>query len=148
MPASLRPSLSLTLGVLLLVPALSACYHARIETGARPGSHVIDKPFALSFVYGLIPPPVVSTAQQCPQGAAVVETQQSFVNGLVNMLTFGLVTPMQITVTCAAEDAAALPAEAVTVAAAASDADAQTAIARAADRAVEAGEPVLVRFLD
>lgn len=136
----------LALTALLLAPTLAGCYHARIETGARPGPTVIDKPWALSFVYGLVPPPVVSTAQECPKGAAVVETQQSFVNGLVSALSAGLVTPMRITVTCAAEGSAS--AGTVAVDDAASVADAQAAFAEAADLAVETGAPVVVRFED
>lgn len=145
---SLRSRLPFALLALLLVPGLSACYHARVETGAQPGSTVIDKPFALGFVYGIVPPPTVSVAQECPQGAAIVETQQSVVNGLVSVVTFGLVTPMQITVTCAAESRAAVAeaTETVTVAEAETVAEVQEAFAEAADLAVETGAPVVVRF--
>jgi hypothetical protein len=39
--------------------------------------------------------------QGCPAGVARVETRQSFANGLVGMITFGIYTPMEIIVTCA-----------------------------------------------
>ena len=135
---------------LLLVAALvlPGCYHARIETGARPGPIQIDRPFALSFVYGLVPPPTVETMEKCPAGVAVVETQQSFLNGLVSALTAGLVTPMQITVTCADDRMGAAETEADDVAVA-GDAETEAvveAIGGAADRAVASGEPVYVRF--
>lgn len=55
----------------------------------------------MSFVAGLIPPPVVQTASACPNGVAKVETQHSFLNSLVAIVTFSIITPMQITVTCA-----------------------------------------------
>lgn len=134
----------------LVLPALalSACYHTRVETGARPGATVIDQPFALGFVYGIVPPPTVATAAQCPQGVAVVETQQSLINGLVSVLTIGLVTPMQITVTCAAEGSAALldaPAD-VIVDANASRGDVQDAVAQAAELAVATSAPAVVQF--
>jgi hypothetical protein len=127
---------------------LSGCYHTRVETGARPGQTVVDQPFALGFVYGIVPPPTVNTAERCPQGVAVVETQQTFLNGLVSVLTGGLVTPMQVTVTCAAESTATLApgAETVVIAEGAAGAHVQEAFAHAADLAVETGEPVAVRF--
>jgi hypothetical protein len=78
------------------------CYHATIETGAAPSPQVIDKSFASGWIYGLVPPSTVSTAEKCPAGPAKVETKLSFVNQLVSFLTLGIYTPMQITVTCAA----------------------------------------------
>ena len=78
------------------------CYHASVETGAKPSTEVINKSFASGWVYGLVPPSTVSTAAKCPNGPAKVETQLSFVNGVVGILTLGIYTPMQVTVTCAA----------------------------------------------
>jgi hypothetical protein len=78
----------------------SACYHATIETGAVPTTTVIEKEWANSFIYGLVPPETISSAQQCKNGVARVETEQSFLNGLVAGLTFGIYTPMHIKVTC------------------------------------------------
>jgi hypothetical protein len=56
----------------------------------------------MSFVYGLVPPPVENVAQQCTNGVSRVETQHSFLNGLVAALSAGIVTPLQIDVICAA----------------------------------------------
>jgi hypothetical protein len=55
----------------------------------------------MSFLWGLVPPPVENVSQQCTNGVSKVETQHSFLNGLVAALTFSIVTPMQIDVTCA-----------------------------------------------
>ena len=85
--------------VLMIVCA--GCYHATVETGATPSTEVVEKKFASSWVYGLVPPSTVSTAERCPNGAAKVETQHSFVNQLVGFLTLGIYTPMEIKVTCA-----------------------------------------------
>jgi hypothetical protein len=85
--------------------SLSACYHVTVETGLPAGSEVINQPFASSFVFGLVPPATVQTMSRCRSGVARVETQQSFVNGLVSALTFGIYTPWTITVTCAASHA-------------------------------------------
>lgn len=89
--------LVLVLSVLLL----SGCFHAQVTTGATPSAQTIEKPWAMSFIYGLVPPPVTETAAQCPKGVAKVETRISFLNGVVAALTFSLVTPMEIKVTCA-----------------------------------------------
>jgi hypothetical protein len=95
------PSLLRAIGAACLV-ALCACYHATVETGATPSTLVIDKSFASSWIYGLVPPETVSTSSKCPNGPAKVETQHTFVNQLVGFLTLGIYTPMQIKVTCAA----------------------------------------------
>jgi len=83
------------------VVVLAGCYHVTVETGLAPSPTIIDQPFALGFVYGLIPPPTVNTMARCPKGVAKVESQMSFLNGLVSAFTFSLLTPMHITVTCA-----------------------------------------------
>jgi hypothetical protein len=80
---------------------LGGCYHATVETGATPSTVVIDQSFASSWIYGLVPPKLVSTTSKCPDGVAKVETQHTFVNQLVGLLTLGIYTPMQIKVTCA-----------------------------------------------
>lgn len=84
-------------GVFLIV----GCYHAVIETGRPAGTTVVHKPWAMSFIFGLVPPPVENVTQQCTNGVSKVETMHSFLNGLVAVVTFNLVTPMDIKVTCA-----------------------------------------------
>jgi hypothetical protein len=88
------------LSVVALV-ALSACYRVTVNTGAPPAPTVIDKPWQLSFVYGLVPPPAIDAKQTCPQGVASVVTEHSFLNSLVSIITYSLFTPMHTTVTCA-----------------------------------------------
>jgi hypothetical protein len=96
---------------LLALLVLPGCYHATVNTGMTPGTQTIHQPWANSFVFGLVPPPTVEAMEQCPSGVARVETQHSFLNGLVAFLTFSIYTPMDILVTCAAggmeDDAAA-----------------------------------------
>ena len=86
--------------------ALTGCYHAVINTGRPESTDVISIKWANGFVYGLVPPPVVETAARCTNGVAKVETQHSFLNVLAHIVTFGLYTPMQIDVTCAARGTA------------------------------------------
>ncbi|MCC7133911.1 MAG: Bor family protein [Gemmatimonadales bacterium] len=101
MVSPLRATLSFALSALL-----GGCYHATVTTGLTPSTVTIEKPFASSWVYGLVPPDPVETAEQCPAGVAKVETRLSFLNQLVNFLTIGIYTPMEIKVTCAARTSA------------------------------------------
>ena len=87
--------------LMLLAFTLSACYHARIQTGMNQSNYVVEKKFASCWLYGMIPPNEVQTTGLCRNGVAVVETEQSFLNLLVSGLTLGIYTPMHIKVTCA-----------------------------------------------
>ena len=83
-----------------LIVLSSGCYHVTVITGAPTSPTVIDKPWQNSFVIGLVPPPEVSTKEGCPQGVAQVETERSFLNGLVGAITQSIYTPMHVKVTC------------------------------------------------
>ena len=86
------------------VLAATGCYHTTIETGLPAGPQTVSVPWAHSFIYGLVPPATVETAKKCPNGVAKVETQMSFLNGLVGGITGGIYTPLQIDVTCASSN--------------------------------------------
>src|SRR5256885_17211108 len=90
-----------------IIPALiaaallsSACYHVTVVTGATPAAQTIDKPWQNSFVLGLVPPEELSAKPGCAQGVAKVETERSFLNGLVGAITSSIYTPMHVTITC------------------------------------------------
>jgi hypothetical protein len=128
---------------------IAGCYHVTVETGLAPSTTTIDQPFALGFVYGLVPPPTVNTMARCPKGVAKVESQMSFVNGLVSSFTFGILTPMHITVTCALDGttrAAADGSPVLQVGTLATPTTVRDAIVRAADEAVLTGQPVYVQY--
>lgn len=118
----------------------TGCYHAVIDTGLAPGTQTIQKEWAHSFIDGLVPPDVVTTAAACPHGVARVETQHSFLNELAAFLTLGIYTPMQITVTCAATGAMATP-----VASAITGSDVEIVLARAIQQSASTGEAVDIR---
>jgi hypothetical protein len=131
------------------VLVLAGCFHATIETGLAPSTTVIDQPWAMGFVYGLIPPSPVATMQRCPKGVAKVETEHSFLNALVGGFTFSLITPMHIKVTCALDGttrASADGAAPVQVGALVTPTTVRDAIVRAADAAVQTGHPVYVQY--
>jgi hypothetical protein len=113
-----------------------------------PGTEVISKPWASSWIYGLIPPNAIETATKCPHGVARVETQHSFVNELVGMLTAGIYTPMTITVTCAERSTMSSNSDGseVLVAGSSSPDDLRDAFAQAIERSMSTGHPVLVEL--
>jgi hypothetical protein len=127
--------------------ATTACYHAVVETGRTPGSTVITKPWTNTFVFGIVPATEISTAAECPGGVARVETQQSFLNGLVGAITLGIYTPQEVRITCAAGSTGALPArETIDVGANAPLEAKIDAVNAAAERSRVTGGAVLVRF--
>ena len=94
----------------LLCLCLGGCYHANVETGRAPGTQRIEKPWAASWMGGLVAPQPVDT-KACPNGVSRVETQHSVLNQMVGVLTLAMYTPMSITVTCAAAPTAPATAQ-------------------------------------
>lgn len=135
---ALRPAALL---VLLLVLPIAGCYHAIVETGQPASATVIEDKWASSFIHGLVPPDVVETASQCPNGVARVETQHSFLNMVAAVVTFGIYTPMQITVTCATGGSPEPAASTVE-----QRESATQALQAAVDHAAATRQPVLVRL--
>jgi Bor protein len=90
------------LSLLLAAAALcGGCYHVTVLTGATPGTTTIDKEWQHSFVIGLVPPAEINAGSTCTSGVAKVETERSFLNGLVAAITYNIYTPIHTTVTCA-----------------------------------------------
>lgn len=96
---------------LALVLVIAGCYHAQISTGAPASPQVIDQPWAHSFIAGLVPPNPIDASMQCANGVSRVETRLSFLNMVANAVTFGIYSPMHLTVVCASsQDQARLAA--------------------------------------
>lgn len=79
----------------------TGCYHVTVITGAPTSNQTIDKQWQMSFVGGIVPPAEITTNPPCTQGVARVETQRSFMNGVVSTLSSSIVTPIHVHVTCA-----------------------------------------------
>jgi len=128
--------------------ALAGCYHATIDTGLTPSTVVIDKSWASGWLWGLVPPSAIETAKKCPQGVAKVETQLSFLNQLVELLTLGIYSPMAIKVTCAQSGHASVApgASEINVPPTATPDEQKAALQRAAELSLETGGPVFLRF--
>lgn len=140
-----RLRILLVLGSLLV---LTGCYAASVDTGRPPSNKVIKKSFASSWIYGLVPPKTVDTSATCPDGVAMVETQLSFLNQLVGVLTLGIYTPMQIVVTCAEarSTGSLMPDPDIVIPPDATAEAVQEAFIRAADLAVKTRHPIYVQM--
>jgi hypothetical protein len=139
---------SLKVSVFGLFTAAAACYHATVDTGLKPSAQTVEKSFAASWIDGLVPPSTVETAAKCQHGAAKVETQLSFVNMLVGLITLGIYTPMNIKVTCAEGGRASIsPAEPkIDLGVNATPDQMRNAIGRAAELSLRDGVPVYIEY--
>jgi len=136
-----------TVTLVTALSVLGGCFHATIETGLTPSTKVLEQKWASSWIYGLVPPKTVETASRCPDGVAKVETQLSFLNQVVHIITLGIYTPMDIRVTCALPAGTSAPQGAMlTVPADADSERVRAAFGAAAEQAVERRAMVLVRF--
>jgi len=90
---------------LLVVLSSAGCYHQVVETGRPPSTTVVDRPWVKTWFWGLIEPDPIDARPECATGVSVIQTETSFMNGLVGALTFGIYTPQHVRITCATESA-------------------------------------------
>jgi hypothetical protein len=95
--------------VLVAVTLLAACFHQVVQTGRKPGPVVVQQEWVKTWIFGLIAADPIDVRRQCPSGVATVETQQSFPNTLVGMVTIGIFTPQTVKITCAAAGSSPSP---------------------------------------
>ena len=95
----MKRALSL-LAVVAALP-LAACFRVTVVTGAPATNTKIDLPWQKSWVYGIVPPDTIRSKERCPNGVAQVMVEESFLNGLVGGITWGIFTPIHPVVTCA-----------------------------------------------
>lgn len=134
---------------LLIVCAVvfaSGCYHATINTGLSPSGETVTNKWAHSFLAGLVPPDIVNTAAQCPNGVAKVETQHSFLNMVAQVVTFSIYSPMTIDVQCATQRSAMNTDSVIRVSRNAAAAQQSAALASAARESLATDEPLYVIF--
>jgi Bor protein len=133
----------------ILAFGVFGCYHATVETGLTSSTEVIHETFASSWIYGLVPPDVISAKAKCAHGVAKVETQHSFVNSLVGIITFGIYTPMDIKVTCASAGGSAFLLQRqpdIVLKGDATQEEVVEAFRKASQLAVATEEPVFVEY--
>lgn len=91
-----KTSVALLFGAVLL----TGCYHVTVVSGTTPSPTVVDYPWQHSFIYGIVPPQELNMKDKCPSGVQKVETEASFLNGLVAAITWDIYTPIHVRVTC------------------------------------------------
>ncbi len=99
MPGSLKRKLLVTAALGCMV-TLGGCYHTITTTHLNPGPTHVQQ-WVPTFIYGLVPGNVDAGKMCGGKPVQAVDTQASFLNMLVGWVTFGIFTPMQVTVTCA-----------------------------------------------
>jgi len=110
--------------LLLALLALAAgCFHVNYVTNRPPASTPAYEAWHTDVVWGLVEvSDPVDVATVCPNGYARIESQLTFVQGLLQYITLGIYNPQSVTITCTsarAETPAALspaPAAAAAVA--------------------------------
>lgn len=138
----------------LLAFALLAtgCFQTRVMTEKEPSNRVIERAWVNGFINGLVmtSAATVDAAQQCNNGVAMVETVHTFPNMLVTGITFGLYSPMKISVTCAAGGSMSglMDAPQVTLPNDATDAEVQHAVRQAVRKSAKIKAPVKIHLLD
>jgi hypothetical protein len=131
----------------LVVLVGTACFHQVVQTGRAAGPTVIDKPWVPGWLWGLVANDEVDVRQSCPMGVAMVETEQSFVNGLAALVTIGIYTPQHVRITCASSSAS-LPAgtREIRIPVGATRETEAALVRQAIEQSAEAHAPVALRF--
>jgi hypothetical protein len=90
-------------GLLLCAFALGGCYRATFISNPQAVRGVEHDKWNHFFIFGLVGEAELDVRQFCPDGrVAELQTQETFLNGLVGLLTIGIYAPRTVYVTCAA----------------------------------------------
>lgn len=90
--------------VLAAALVLSGCYKATVRTGIQPGP-VSTSQSKATWINGLVPASPVYAEEDCGDaGVAVVQTEHSFLNQLLGVLTLGIYTPVTVRLICGMSD--------------------------------------------
>ncbi len=89
--------------VLAVALPLTGCFHIRYTNDGPPTAEPMQRNWHHNVVFGLVEvsePENVSRA--CPDGFAQARSDQTFVAGLVQVLTFGIYNPTDVQIYCTA----------------------------------------------
>jgi len=86
----------------VLLTAAAGCYEHTytLGTGAPVGPVVYDE-WQNHWLSGLVGEKNLDIGVLCPSGNATIHDEQSFLNGLVSVLTFGIYSPTVVEIRCA-----------------------------------------------
>jgi hypothetical protein len=90
--------------LLILALCAAGCFRMTVKNGRPAGQTPIeyDEKWHSGLIYGLaeLSGPY-DLARVCPNGWSAVHSETSFVNGLVEVITFNIYTPQTVTIRCA-----------------------------------------------
>jgi len=84
---------------LAAVLLLSGCYTISYK-GDRPGLGSEQSEWDNYFLWGLVGEAKVDLRQVCPRGVSSWKSQQTFVQGLIGIVTLGIYVPRSVIVEC------------------------------------------------
>ena len=87
----------------LLLAGVAGCYQHTFTIGdGAPAAPVVDEEWHHHWLWGLISPDnELRLRDECSSGNATIEAEESFLNGLVAVLTGGIYSPTTVRVRCA-----------------------------------------------
>ena len=131
----------------ILVLSTVGCFHQVVQTGQAPSPNVVEKNWVSTWLFGLVAATPIDVRSECPSGVATIETEQSFMNGLVGGLTLGIWAPQHVKVTCAASAAGGAGGAAdIVIAPGSTAAERAAAVEAAIKQSIETHKPVVVHF--
>jgi hypothetical protein len=89
---------------MVLVFVSTGCHQIVIDSGLEPATTQYHEEWNIAYAYAIFPAQV-DASQYCGGRWARVETKQSFLNWVVGAITFGIISPMESRVVCAAGQA-------------------------------------------
>jgi len=88
-------------GLTILTIATTGCYEHTFAVGqGAPVGPVVYDEWHNHWLLGLIGERTIQVEQHCPSGNATIHDEQSFLNGLVSVLTSGIYSPTTVTIRC------------------------------------------------
>jgi hypothetical protein len=98
------PALRLALTVGLSVVA-AGCHTMRFELADEPATTIVTERKSY-FLWGLAPTVEVNVLERCPNGAAAVREETTFLDGLMSVPTLGIWSPRSTKYYCRGAQAA------------------------------------------
>lgn len=95
---------------------LSGCYHQVVATGLSAGTGRVDRPWTSTWIFGLVEAKPIDVRSLCPSGVAFVESKFTVGNWFGSLITLGIWTPRNVSVTCASGGSASLDPSMKTIA--------------------------------
>ncbi|MDT8368702.1 MAG: Bor family protein [Longimicrobiales bacterium] len=88
-------------GLTLLLLGTAGCLEHTYTSGAgAPEGPVVYRSWHSHWLGGLIGEKNVTVEEHCPSGNATIHDEQTFLNGLVTAVTFGIYAPTRATIRC------------------------------------------------